>query len=114
MQLAIMASDAMSLRVKSVKLYDENGKLVATLAASKPTKWSTSSSTYEAWNESVPAKATINVSYVLSQPSWANVTDRWNKTFTLKTVVTVGGVDKSAQKDVSLSAPTTLPPNVRT
>lgn len=114
MQLAVTASEAMNLKVKSVKLYDENGKLVGTLVATKPTKWSATSSMYEAWNEAVPASTTINVSYVLSQPSWDNITDRWNKTFTLRAVVTVGGVDKTAQRDVSLSAPTTLPPNVRT
>ncbi|MGE3769084.1 MAG: hypothetical protein AB7L94_42930, partial [Kofleriaceae bacterium] len=62
----------------------------------------------------VPANNAINVSYVLSQPSWGRVADRWNKTFTLKTVISIGGVDRTAQKDVTLSAPTTLPPNVRT
>jgi hypothetical protein len=113
MQLAIMSTDATKIRVKSVRLYDEDGKLVATLTASKPTKWSTSTSMYETWDESV-SSGTFNVSYVLSQPSWDRVVDRWNKTFTLKAVVTVGGVDKTAQKDVSLAAPTTLPPNVRT
>jgi hypothetical protein len=114
MQLSITATDAMSLKVKSVKLYGENGKLVGALTATKPTKWSASNSMYESWNEAVPAKTTINVSYVLSQPSWATVTDRWNKTFTLKAVVSVGGVDQTTQRDVTLSAPTSLPPNVRT
>lgn len=114
MQLAITATDVMSLRVKSVKLYDEDGALVGTLTATKPTKWSAQTSRYEAWNESVSAGSTINVSYVLSQPSWGHVTDRWNKTFTLKAIVSVGGVDQTAERDVSLSAPTALPPNVRT
>jgi len=114
MQLAITATGAMNLRVKSVKLYDDAGKLVGTLTASKPTKWSATSSMYETWNESVPASTMINVSYVLSQPSWDRVADRWNKTFTLKAVVTVGGVDQTTQKDVTLSAPTSLAPNVRT
>ncbi|MFN0246057.1 MAG: hypothetical protein ACKV2T_04065 [Kofleriaceae bacterium] len=116
MQLAITASAAMNMKVKSVKLYDDNGILVGTLTAARPTKWSTSAAKYETWNESLPANTTINVSYVLSQPSWTNVSDRWNKTFTLKAVVSVGGVDKTTQKDVTLtvSAPTSLPPNVRT
>lgn len=116
MQLAVTATGAMSLKVKSVKLFDENGKLVGTLSASKPTKWSATSSVYETWDESVPANGTINVSYVLSQPSWDKVPDRWNKTFTLKTVVSVGGVDQTTQKDVTitLETPTSLPPNVRT
>ena len=114
MQLAITASAASRIRIKSVKLYDEKGALVATLRASKPTRWSTTSATYETWNESISAAGTTNASYVLTRPDWDRVTDRWNKTFTLKTVISVGGVDQAAQKDVTLSAPTSLPPNVRT
>lgn len=114
MQLAVQARDAATIRIKSVELFDEAGTSVGTLIATKPTMWSATSSTYEAWDEKVAAGATINVSYVLSQPSWATVSDRWNKTFTLKAVVSVGGVDQTAQKDVTLSAPTSLPPNVRT
>ncbi|MGE0402902.1 MAG: hypothetical protein AB7T06_39720 [Kofleriaceae bacterium] len=114
MQLAITTNANAKLHVKSVKLYDESGKLVGTLTASQPTKWSATDSRYQAWDESVPANNAINVSYVLSQPSWGRVADRWNKTFTLKTVISIGGVDRTAQKDVTLSAPTTLPPNVRT
>ncbi len=114
MQLSVTATDAMNLKVKSVKLYDEKGTLVGTLTAARPTKWSQATSVYESWNEAVPANTTISVSYVLSQPSWDRVADRWNKTFTLKAVVTVGGVDKTTQRDVALHAPTSLPPNVRT
>lgn len=55
-----------------------------------------------------------NASYVLAQPAWATIGDRWNKTFTLKVVVTIGGVDSPAQKSITLSAPAALPANVRT
>ncbi len=114
MQLAVIATDAMNIRIKSVKLYDDAGTLVATLTATKPTKWSPTKASYERWNEAAPANTTINVSYVLSQPNWGRVADRWNKTFTLKAVVAVGGVEQTTQKDVTLSAATSLPPNVRT
>jgi len=114
MQLAVIATDAMSIRIKSVKLYDDAGTLVATLTATKPTKWSPSKATYERWNEAAPANTTINASYVLSQPTWGRIADRWNKTFTLKAVIAVGGVEQTTQKDVTLSAATSLPPNVRT
>ena len=116
MQLAIIAGDASNIQVKSVELFDETGKSLGTLTASKPTRWSDATSVYEAWDQSVAASSTSNVSYVLSQPKWDHIADRWNKTFTLKTVVTVGGVDQTAEKAVTLtlSAPTSLPPNVKT
>lgn len=114
MQLTIFAGDASTLHVKSVELFDEAGKSLGTLTASKPTRWSSTTMTYEAWDEAFAASAEANVSYVLSQPAWAKIPDRWNKTYTLKTVLTVGGVDQTAQKDVTLTAPTSLPPNVKT
>lgn len=114
MQLAITAPTAGSIKVKSVELFDESGKSLGVLAASKPTRWSDSNGMYEAWDEAVPASTLINVSYVLQQPDWVHIGDRWNRTYTLKTTITIGGVDQSAQKDVTLEAPTTLPPNVKT
>ena len=69
---------------------------------------------YEAWDEMLAANTTANVSYVLAQPDWARIGDRWNRTYTLKTVVSIGGVDRTASKEVTLSAPTSLPPNVKT
>ena len=114
MQLAIMAGDASNIQVKSVELFDETGKSLGTLSASKPTRWSDATGKYDAWDESVAAGSTSSVSYVLSQPKWDQIGNRWNRTYTLKTVLSVGGVDQSAQKDVMLSAPTSLPPNVKT
>jgi hypothetical protein len=113
MQLAIIATGAATIQIKSVELLDESGASIGMLTATKPTMWSAANSAYEPWDEKVTT-GTVNVSYVLGQPAWGNVKDRWNKTFTLKTVVSVGGVDQTATKDVTLSAPTSLPPNVRT
>lgn len=114
MQLAITSTAAASIKVKSVELFDDAGKSLGKLAPSKPTRWSLDQGRYETWDEMVPAGTPLNVSYVLQQPAWDRIGNRWNRTYTLKTVVTIGGVDRSAQKDVSLSAPTTLPPNVKT
>jgi hypothetical protein len=116
MQLSIVASDAASVQIKSVELFDDKGDSVGMLTASKPTRWSTANSAYETWDEKVAAGSTSNVSYVLSQPTWGTIPNRWNRTFVLKTVVTVDGVEQTAQKAVtiSVSAPTALPPNVRT
>jgi hypothetical protein len=114
MQLSITGGDAATISVKSVELFDDSGKSLGTLAPSKPTKWSDTSSTYEEWDESIAKDTTSNVSYVLSQPDWAHISGRYNKTFTLKTVITVGGVDAPAEKSVTLSAPASLPPGVKT
>ncbi len=114
MQLAIIAGDAATVRIKSVELFDDKGASLGTLTASKPTRWSEANGVYETWDEKVAASSTSNVSYVLSQPAWARIANRWNRTFVLKTVVTVDGVDQSAQKAVTVTAPTALPPNVRT
>jgi hypothetical protein len=114
MQLAISAGDASKIAVKSVELFDETGKSLGTLTASKPTRWSDANGVYEAWDEAVAAGSTSSVSYVLTQPAWDRIGDRWNRTYTLKTVLSVGGVDQAAQKNVTLSAPTSLPPNVKT
>ena len=114
MQLAIIAGDASKIQVKSVELFDDAGKSLGTLTASKPTRWSDPNGIYEAWDESVAAGSTSSVSYVLAQPKWDQIGNRWNRTYTLKTVLSVGGVDQAAQKDVTLTAPTSLPPNVKT
>lgn len=114
MQLAITAADASRIRVKSVELFDEDGRSLGKLTASNPTRWSEGNGRYESWDELVPAGSPIHASYVLGQPDWSRIGNRWNRTYTLKTVVTIGGVDRTAHKDVTLSAPTALPPNVKT
>jgi hypothetical protein len=114
MQLSITATDAGKLQVKSVELFDDAGKSLGTLTASKPTRWSDANGLYEAWDQTLTAGATSSVSYVLSQPAFEPGESRWNRTYTLKTVLSIGGVDQTAQKDVTLTAPTTLPANVKT
>lgn len=114
MQLAITASAAAKIQIKSVQLLDESGASLGTLTASAPTRWSSATSTYDAWDETLAPNAAVGVRYVLQQPNWSAIGNRWNRTFTVKTVVSIGGVDRAAQKSVTLRAPATLPPNVRT
>lgn len=114
MQLSITADGASRIKVKSVELFDDSGKSLGKLTPRTPTRWSVDRSMYEAWDETVSANSTTSVSYVLAQPDWNRIGNRWNRTYTLKTVVSIGGVDRVAQKDVMLSAPTSLPPNVKT
>lgn len=113
MQLAITANGSSKIKVKSVTLLDESGKSLGTLTASTPTRWSDTTSIYEAWDERT-ASGTTRVSYQLSQPAWNRIADRWNRAFTVQAVVSIGGVDQVATKTVTLTAQTSLPPNVRT
>jgi hypothetical protein len=101
------------LHVKKVELFDDAGTLLGELTPRTPTRWKNAVG-YEAWDEKVLGAETLSVSYALSQPDWSKVTDRWNKTFTLRAVITVAGADQTLQRDVVTQAPTSLPPNVRT
>jgi len=74
----------------------------------------TQDGTYTAWDQKIAPGQELSVSYALSQPPWGAVTERWNRTYVLKAVVTVGGGERSVQRDVHVAAPTMLPPNVRT
>jgi hypothetical protein len=69
---------------------------------------------YETWNQSVSPNQSLNVSYVLSQPSWGPPVGRRDKTYTLKATVTVGKTTETVSRDVQISAPTILPPGVKT
>jgi hypothetical protein len=116
MQLSVTAAAGgapAKVQVKKVELFDQNGKSLGVLAASKPTRW-TDKSMYEAWDESVAPDQKLSVSYVLAQPNWDAVPDRMNKTYTVKATVSVGGGDQTVSKDVELRAPTILPPGVKT
>lgn len=116
MQLSVTAAAGGSpstLHVKKVELFDPSGKSLGELAASKPTWWS-DKAMYEAWDENIAPDQKLSVSYVLAQPAWDNVPDRWNKTYTVKATVTVGGGDQTVSKDVEVRAATILPPNVKT
>jgi hypothetical protein len=117
MQLAVTAAAGASpakLQVKKVELFDQNGKSLGELAASKPTRWTEKSSAYEAWDESVVPDQKLSVSYVLAQPKWDAIPDRMNKTYTVKAIITVDGGDQTVSKDVEVRAPTILPPGVKT
>jgi hypothetical protein len=117
MQLSVTAAAGGSpakLQVKKVELFDQSGKSLGSLAASKPTRWTDKSSAYEAWDESVVPDQKLSVSYVLAQPNWDAVPDRMNKTYTVKAIITVDGGDQTVSKDVEVRAPTILPPGVKT
>lgn len=116
MQLSVIApagTTASQLTVKKVELFDDKGALIGELTPRAPTAWA-QDGTYKAWDQQVAAGQELSVSYALSQPPWGQVTERWNRTYVLKAVITVGGADRSVQRDVHVTAPAMLPPNVRT
>lgn len=104
MQLAIAAAKDAVVQVKSVEVLDDTGKSLGTLSTSKPTRWSDASSTYETWNESVPAGQSAQVSYVLQQPSFVSHDEPRDRTYTVKVIASVGGVDQPLQTTVMVVA----------
>jgi hypothetical protein len=111
MQLAIAAAQDTTVQVKSVEVLDDRGTSLGKLAATSPTRWSDTGAKYETWNESVPAGQTAQVSYVLQQPSFVSRDDPRDRTYTVKVVASVGGVDQPLQTTVMVVA---RPPAVPT
>jgi hypothetical protein len=100
MQLAVVADAATTLHIKSVEVFDADGKSLGTLTATKPTRWSTSASAYEAWDEAVAAGSTSSVSYVLSQPAFVDQFDARDRTYTVKVIAQLGDVDQPLKTTV--------------
>jgi hypothetical protein len=116
MQLSAASSDGKptKITVKKVEMFDDTGASLGELAASTPTYWS-KNGMYESWDQMLGPAAQVSVSYVLERPDWDRIQNRWNRTFTLKVTVTIGNADQTMQKDVhTISAPVSLPPNVKT
>ncbi|MEM6996857.1 MAG: hypothetical protein AAF721_40515 [Myxococcota bacterium] len=115
-QLAIVAPEGVQpadMAVKSVELLLESGTSVGTLEARAPSVWSDDGG-YTPWNQKVEPSQDLSVSYALSQPDWSKVEDRWNKTYTVKAVLSIAGADQTVEQNVVVDAPTSLPPNVKT
>jgi len=116
MQLSVKAAPGGSpttLSVKRVELFDDKGTMIGELTPRSPGVWA-QDGTYKEWDQSIAAGTELSVSYALSQPPWGTVAQRWNRTYVLKVVITVGGNDQAVQHDVHIEAPTFLPPNVKT
>lgn len=104
MQLSITATRATEVRVKSVEVFDERGASLGVLASSAPTRWSDAQAMYQPWNEKVDAAQTALVSYVLAQPSFVSHYDERDRTYTVKVLASVGGIDQPLQTTVMIVA----------
>ena len=114
LNLLVELGGEVALRVKKVELFDDKGAQISELTARSPTVWSEKGA-YQAWDEKIVPGQRMAVSYALSQPNWGSVTNRSNKTYLVKAVVSVAGVDLPVEKSVQIAAPpTSLPPDVET
>jgi hypothetical protein len=109
MQLTIVGGAADQLRIKSVEVLDERGRLLGKLTASKPTRWDVAKAAYEPWNEQIGAGA-MAVSYVLSQPSFIDQWEERDRMYTVKVIATVGGKSRPLKATVMVvGRPAPLP-----
>jgi hypothetical protein len=69
---------------------------------------------YSPWDQHIEPGQDLSVSYALSQPDWSAVQDRWNQTYTVKAVISISGTDQTVEQRVEVTAPTSLPPGVKT
>ena len=115
MQLSIISPADLApgeLRVKRVEVFDDTGKLVGTLTPRSPSRWSGGS--YVAWDQKIAPAQVLSVSYPLTQPDWSKVNERFNKSYTIKAIVTVSGKDHALERDVYVAGHARLPPGAVT
>lgn len=99
MQLAVVGNAATELHIKSVEVFDADGSSLGTLSASKPTRWNDAKAAYEPWDGKVVA-GPMSISYVLSQPTFVDRYDARDRTYTVKVIAAVGGVDQPLKTTV--------------
>lgn len=98
LQLSIESSaDAgVAFAIKDVRIRLADGdKALGTMATRNPTVWNDSK--YEAWDEQVPAGASLKAGYAIGHPNWAEVEkasgkSSWGPMFILDVDVEVDGV----------------------
>ena len=115
LQLSIRAEPGTApaqLSIKVVEIFDERGRSLGVLKTSAPNVWQPDAGVYGPWDEKVPAGSKLSVTYSMTQPVWA--ADRFDKTYTVKAVVSVGGIDRPLSKDIYLSGRSSLSPAVKT
>jgi hypothetical protein len=115
LQLSISAEPGTApaqLTIKVVEIFDEKGKSLGVLKTSAPNVWQPDAGVYAPWDEKVPAGSKLSVTYSMTQPVWA--ADRFNKSYTVKAVVSVGGIERPLSKDIYLSGGSSLSPMVKT
>ena len=100
MQLSLRASHPTTLKIKKIELLDASGKVVDALAARDPSRWVNDK--YVTWDEAIGAGTDVAVSYKLSSPNWAKISNgKWNAQnmlFKLRVTAAVGDSDRTIEK----------------
>jgi hypothetical protein len=98
-----------SVKVKSVTVLDRTGATVVQLNSYEPSRWA--DDTYQPWDGSIEAGATLNVAYSLSEPA-VNA----GETYTVRVVVETAGGDTTVETQASLEiyGPASVPPRAVT
>lgn len=98
-----------SVKVKSVTVLDSTGATVVQLNSYEPSRWA--DDTYQPWDGSIEAGATLNVAYSLSEPA-VNA----GETYTVRVVVETAGGDTTVETQASAEVygPASLPPGAVT
>lgn len=102
MQLSITAHKQTQVQIKAVEVFDEKGTSLGVLASRAPTRWSDGQSAYVPWDGTIAAGETASVSYVLVQPSFVSPYEERDRTYTVKVIASVGGVDQPLQTSVMI------------
>lgn len=102
-----------SIEVRQVRLTDASGASLGALIPRGPVVWSADGA-YVPWDQTIEPGETLSVAYALSAPEWGKIGDRYGKTYRLEVTLAIGGVERAVQKEVRISAPTIMPPNVAT
>ena len=115
MQLSIVSEKLEKpalMTVTRVEFFDRDGKSLGELTPRAPTRWNAESGLYESWDQKIAAAQNLSVSYPLSAPPWDKLPGRWGQTFVMKATISIGGKNKTVQRDVQTQA--RLPPGVKT
>jgi hypothetical protein len=99
MQLVVDGEAGSELLIKSVEVLDADGKVLGKLSVSKPTRWNDAKAAYEPWDQKV-STVPMSISYVLSQPSFINQWEERDRTYTVKVIAAIGGVDRPLKATV--------------
>ncbi len=102
-----------SIEIRQVRLTDASGVVLGSLVPRAPMVWSPEGA-YVPWNQVIEPGQALSVGYSLSAPDWGKIPDRYSKRYVIELVVAVGGQEQSVTREVRVSAPTILPPNVAT
>ena len=108
LDLRSSASAATTIALRKAELIDSSGKVLGELTPRSPVRW-TDAGTYVAWDQSLAAGATLNVSWALSSPTWAaygtTKAAAAAQVFQVRITVAVNGADQTVAGQTTVMSP---------